>query len=168
MKQTNNPKALGEVMDVAILDELLPAIAPLAPTQPRRADRWDRLLKRIHAETAAEATDPAAAISDLTTVRADAGGWIELTPLVAIKLLRSDGKTQSLLMRLQPGGKLPAHDHLLDEECIVLEGDAYLGDCVVHAGDYHLAPRGSHHGEIGSKTGALLFLRGACVPAKRL
>jgi len=56
------------------------------------------------------------------------------------------------------------HVHGQDEECMVLEGEVRIGDLVVRAGAYHLAPRGVAHEPISSEHGALLFLRGA-IPA---
>ena len=39
-------------------------------------------------------------------------------------------------------------------------GDAYFGDVLVQAGEFHLAPAGSVHDEVSSDHGALLFVRG--------
>ena len=92
-------------------------------------------------------------------MRSGTGQWIDFLPRVQIKLLHFDGRYNSVLLRMAPGGSLPAHSHGDDEECMVLEGEVYLGDIRVKAGDYHLALKGSHHGELRSDTGALLFLR---------
>ena len=95
------------------------------------------------------------------TIRADAGQWVEIVPRVHLKRLHRDGDARSYLLRLEPGGVLPRHHHDGDEECIVMEGEVFLGDLRVAAGDYHLAPRGATHGEIRSPRGALLFIRSA-------
>jgi len=58
------------------------------------------------------------------------------------------------------GGRLPAHVHDGEEECIMLSGDAFFGDLLVQAGDFHLAPPGSEHGVTTTDGGALAFLRG--------
>jgi hypothetical protein len=43
---------------------------------------------------------------------------------------------------------------------MVLEGDVWLGETHIFAGDYHLARRGIPHGELHTEGGCLLFLRG--------
>ncbi|MGB5833887.1 MAG: cupin domain-containing protein [Thiohalocapsa sp.] len=97
----------------------------------------------------------------LFTLRADDGRWESLTPKVEIKVLRQDENSRSYLLRLHPGAVLPPHEHPIDEECYVLEGEVRFGQVVVQAGDYHLAPAGAPHGLMRSRTGALLLLRGA-------
>jgi quercetin dioxygenase-like cupin family protein len=84
---------------------------------------------------------------------------MDLLPLVQVKVLHSDGRYNSILLRMEPGSSVPAHFHDDDEECVVLEGRVRIGDVGVSAGDYHLALSGSRHGELRSDTGALLFLR---------
>ena len=74
-------------------------------------------------------------------------------------MLHSEGRYNSILLRMAPGSSLPAHFHEDDEECVVLEGRVRIGDVRVSAGDYHLALSGSRHGELQSDSGALLFLR---------
>lgn len=100
----------------------------------------------------------------LRTVRADEGDWRPLLPRVYLKPLAREGDTLTYLLRLDPGAIVPPHEHPQNEECIVLAGEVSMGDLVLHAGDYHLAPRGVPHRALQSGTGALLFLRGA-VPA---
>ena len=93
------------------------------------------------------------------TVRSDAGQWMDFLPHVQVKVLHSDGRYNSILLRMAPGSSLPAHFHEDDEECVVLDGQVRIGNVGVSAGDYHLALSGSRHGELRSDTGALLFLR---------
>jgi quercetin dioxygenase-like cupin family protein len=95
------------------------------------------------------------------TVRAGEGAWQELAPGVQAKPLWRDADAQSRLMRLAPGARVAAHAHRLDEECLILEGEAFLGDTLLRAGEYQLAPAGTWHGEVMSDVGALLFVRGA-------
>lgn len=80
-----------------------------------------------------------------------------------MKLLHGDqdAGTQSYLLRLHPGAELQPHDRLLDEECLVLEGQVTLGPVTLRAGDFHFAPSGTSHGKAHSRAGALLFIRGA-------
>ena len=98
---------------------------------------------------------------DLTTIQADEGVWESFSPKVKIKVLHRDVDTQSYLLKLEPGAVVLPHVHGQDEECMVLEGEVRIGNLVVKAGAYHLAPRGVSHEPISSENGALLFLRGA-------
>lgn len=149
MKKATGPQ---EVLDRDILEQLLLASAPLAPAPDRAAALKQRVLSRAREERAAAA-------GDFVTVRSAAGGWIDYTPQIKVKLLHVDGRYNSVLVRLAPGATLPEHLHDADEECIVLEGEVYHGDIRVEAGDYHLARKGSRHGVMRSATGALLFVR---------
>jgi quercetin dioxygenase-like cupin family protein len=114
----------------------------------------ERVLKRVRAS------------QGLTTIQADEGVWESFSPKVKIKVLHRDVNTQSYLLKLEPGAIVLPHVHGQDEECMVLEGEVRIGDLVVKAGAYHLAPRGVPHEPISSETGALLFLRGS-IPAAR-
>lgn len=96
----------------------------------------------------------------LTVYAADPEGWIERAPGVSLKPLRSDGSLASYFCRVEAGAELEGHDHREDEECLMIEGELFLGDLLLRAGDYQLAPAGSRHGRISSDPGALLFVRG--------
>jgi len=67
--------------------------------------------------------------------------------------------SRSVLMRILPGGAMPAHAHDMDEESLVMEGECTLGDIHLKLGDYHLAPRGLSHGSVRSKTGFVVHTR---------
>jgi quercetin dioxygenase-like cupin family protein len=130
------------------LIEALAEAGPPATLAPERAAAIKAdLMDRVRAER-----------TRFVTVRANDGEWVKIAPLAHVKVLHDDGRRRSCLLRLAPGARVPAHGHAADETCIVLEGSAALGDVEVHAGDFHLAAAGSVHGEITSRTGALLFL----------
>jgi hypothetical protein len=42
---------------------------------------------------------------------------------------------------------------------MMLDGDAFFGDRLVCAGDFHLTPAGTEHAVLTSDSGALLFVR---------
>jgi anti-sigma factor ChrR (cupin superfamily) len=81
-------------------------------------------------------------------------------PGVAIKPLFTDTqkKTMTLLMRMDPGARYPAHKHHGAEQCMVLKGDVRWGDLVYEEGDFLVMGRGSHHPEITTVHGNLLLL----------
>lgn len=103
------------------------------------------------------------------TIDADDGDWQPWLPGVAIKVLREHAGTLSYLLRLDPGAEIPPHRHLLDEECLVLDGRLRIGSSIeVGPGAYHLAHSGSLHASIRTEEGATLFLRGAVPDACQL
>ncbi|MGK2912979.1 MAG: cupin domain-containing protein [Porticoccaceae bacterium] len=130
--------------------------AALTPVMPAAcgggAALRGRLLQR--------ARDSQQAASKMIMVRRDDGDWRDVATGVRVKVLNDDTAARSVLLEFAAGASLPSHRHHAHEECVVLRGDAQLGDLKVSVGDYHLAPAGSRHGRIGSHSGALLYLRG--------
>jgi quercetin dioxygenase-like cupin family protein len=135
-----------------LLAALLEAIAPVAPDGDRAARTRERIMVGLRIQAPAGAS--------YHTVPADAGVWRSLDAGLEVKFLYKDARATSLLLRLKPGARLPAHVHAADEECLVLEGELWLGEGVrLQAGDYHFAPKGLPHAAAESPMGALLFLR---------
>lgn len=87
-------------------------------------------------------------------------GWVTVADGVEMLELGSDGVLSSRFYRLQPGAKVPGHAHPHDEECLMLEGELFIGDILLCQSDYQLAPVGSLHGEAYTDVGATLFVRG--------
>ncbi|MEO0973694.1 MAG: cupin domain-containing protein, partial [Pseudomonadota bacterium] len=89
------------------------------------------------------------------------GEWHDFAPGIEIKLLHRDDATgaQTTLWRVQPGTRIDAHGHDMDEECLVLEGDLAVAGEVLVTGDYLLGKRGVDHPAVSSPSGALLLLR---------
>lgn len=83
-------------------------------------------------------------------------------PGVEKKLLIYDpeARTESYLLRLAPGARLPRHAHDKLEECMMIEGEAMIGDLRLVAGDYHAIKPGQDHPEVVTETGALAYIRG--------
>ena len=96
------------------------------------------------------------------TLRADEGAWIEIAPFVEVRELRRDeaSGTHTSLMRMRPGGVVPAHRHVREEEFIVLEGECQIGTHKLVAGDVHIAAAGSWHESVTTRSGVLVLLRG--------
>jgi quercetin dioxygenase-like cupin family protein len=96
------------------------------------------------------------------TLRADEGPWIEIAPFVEVRELRRDeaSGTHTSLMRMRPGGVVPAHRHAREEEFIVLEGECRIGTHKLVAGDVHIAAAGSWHEPVTTRRGVLVLLRG--------
>lgn len=151
MKESKKHLVRKSMLPPALTEALLLGVAPAMPATDRAQTLRAKVLAAVQQS----------AIGQLRTVRAQEGTWQPIAPLVDMKLLHDDGVSRSVLIRLQAGGRLPPHDHLGDEECIVLEGEGYIGDIFLRAGDFHLAPKGMRHGETYTATGALLFIRSA-------
>ena len=94
-------------------------------------------------------------------VRAGVGDWIKVLPGISIKRLRVDReqRTETNLWRLDAGAVIPEHDHLDDEECLVLEGSIIQDEIEYRAGDYLHACPGSRHVPLRAPHGALLLIR---------
>jgi len=93
------------------------------------------------------------------TISAEDGVWETIADGVDSKVLCRDGDMVSRFIRLQAGASLPANRCASDEECMMLDGDAYFGDRLVCAGDFHLTPAGAERAVLTSDSGALLFVR---------
>jgi anti-sigma factor ChrR (cupin superfamily) len=145
-----NNKTTPPVLDTALIEALASATPPLAPGLDAATRMREQLFQRVHA--------PA---PDYLFVHSHEGEWVSLLNGVELKLLRQDDQSRSFLLRMAAGTRIPPHEHPLDEECLVLEGDATLNGILCRAGDYHLAPQGKPHDWLTSETGCLLFIRGA-------
>jgi anti-sigma factor ChrR (cupin superfamily) len=98
---------------------------------------------------------------DIVTTRQGEGVWHQLCAGVEVQPLFDDGHTLSWLARFQPRGRLPAHDHVGEEESFVLHGACYLGGQLLNQGDRQFAPDGSHHQDVYSPKGCTLLIRSA-------
>ncbi len=144
-------KTVAVIIPEELTGALAEAVIPIAPPTARASELKARVMARISGKKS----------FDLLTVRAGEGEWITLLPGLEKKILSesSDGQMQSYLLRAAPGTTVPPHEHLADEECFMLEGEAMFGDIHLSAGDYHIARKGSMHGQTYTKTGALAFFR---------
>jgi hypothetical protein len=97
---------------------------------------------------------------DPTTQRAALSAWEQLPGGVGRRQLAHVDAGFTSLQRLAPGSDLPAHTHTQDEECLLLEGELFVEDRLLRAGDYQLAPAGSTHTSITTDSGALLYRHG--------
>lgn len=151
---SNGPRKGSGLIPDDLTKVLLDAVKPIQPAPETSRRIRETLMARIASE-ASEATP------DLVTIPASSGDWFEPVPGNKVKLLRTDDDTMSILVRLEPGTTFPSHSHPADEETYVVEGETWFGDIHLVAGDYHLAPKGTVHGEVTTETGCTLFIRKA-------
>ena len=144
--------------------------APLEPS----AGLWDRIAPALGpAPSPAPAPkakpDAALATESYVVVRKDEGDWKPHFKGIRKKSLyiAQDEGTETFLLRFEPGARLPRHHHGKTEECIMLEGEADVGDLHLTAGDFQALPAGTVHSEIISKTGCLVYVRGQLRAAAR-
>lgn len=149
---TDSNEGESALLDPFSAELLGEALSPIAPAPERAAAMRARIMGKVQAHRSIER-------ASLLTMQFDDGQWERLSPLVEVKRLFKSPVGHGFLFRLQPGGAIPAHDHPDDEECIVLEGEVHLGEIVVKAGGFHLAPRGVRHEKLRAPKGALFYLR---------
>jgi anti-sigma factor ChrR (cupin superfamily) len=95
------------------------------------------------------------------------GTWVHSRAGVQALPLAVQANVVSMLVRFEAGAGVPDHGHALDEDCLLLQGEMFLGDILLRAGDYQLAPAGGTHFGETSETGALFFFHGALDEALR-
>jgi anti-sigma factor ChrR (cupin superfamily) len=144
------------VLDAAIVERMAMALVPAALAQADRDAMHSRLLKRIRAE----------APPGTFTIRATDMKWIRVGKGVEIKTLRVDRERndQTVLIRMQPGAVVAVRRHTQEEECLVLEGEVYIGSHLLRAGDRHVARLAARHAQIRAPGGALLLIRSEIPP----
>lgn len=110
------------------------------------------LLKRVLAALPPQGTH---------TVRANSVPWRELAPGITIQLLRVDPEAENMtaFVRMQPGSVFDPHRHAQCEECLILEGEIFIGGYRLGAGDMHVAAPGTEHARHTSPRGALMLVR---------
>ncbi|TMH31933.1 MAG: hypothetical protein E6H58_11335 [Betaproteobacteria bacterium] len=107
--------------------------------------------------------DPPAEVLRVSTL--DDTDWDDFCPGVRIKALWEGGARRTVLVRMRAGASVKAHAHALEEECMMLAGEAFIGDTLLRSGEYQLAPQGSRHGEVSTDVGAVFFVHGSLDPA---
>lgn len=147
-RSKNPPEALPE----ATVETLAHGLAPLELGTQQRERLRARVLQQSRDSTP-EGT---------TTLRSDPQSWISVAPCMQIKVLRRDelGGNQTVLIRMQPGGVIPAHQHHHEEEFVVLEGECHIGAHRLCAGDVHIASAGSFHDAVTTQIGVVALVRG--------
>jgi quercetin dioxygenase-like cupin family protein len=141
---------ISEALDITVAGAVASSLLPTIPA-PEVANRMKAtLLNRIKTSE-----------SSHRFMFANQGDWRTIAEGVQVKVLRQESDSRSVLVKMAANSVLPAHEHDVDEEAIVLEGEVWLEDILCGIGDYHLAHAGSSHREIRTDHGCLLFIRNA-------
>jgi quercetin dioxygenase-like cupin family protein len=99
------------------------------------------------------------------TIRADEGRWSDLAPGVRAKSLFDGSDEASMLLRLQPGARVPPGLGMAEGEYLMVEGEAYVGDTLLREGEYDYAHRNADAFELSSDVGALLYMHSRSRPS---
>jgi hypothetical protein len=155
------PAVEAQIAGCAACREELEALHPIIgsfvswPTDVLRPPTplWDRLARRIAAETGQEPVSPAPR-------RPAEAEWEEVAPGISVKLLATDAETHrvSMLVRLAPGTDYPPHRHAGIEELHLLDGELMIDDRKLYPGDYSRAEAGSVDRRVWSETGCTCVL----------
>jgi anti-sigma factor ChrR (cupin superfamily) len=164
-----------------VVGDLARTVEPVPPPTRLR----ERILAAARSRTApaeAESPDAAASATSATSgpvpqvwrhwptsspdasvvVKAESGEWHELGDSgVRVKPLFVDPIEHmvTMLVRMDPGTRYPAHRHGGGEECYVITGDLAVGDRRLGPGDYQYSPDGSVHPIQATDGGCLLLIR---------
>jgi len=76
------------------------------------------------------------------------------------RMLWRHGSQGAFLFDALPGVSVPAHCHRHDEECLMLEGELFIDDELLRAGEYQIAPAGTAHRSVMTDTGVLIYAHG--------
>lgn len=147
-------------LDSDVVELLAESFEPADMPAELQSKLHDTLMQQVAKQAACEA-------EGYTTVRASDDSWIHPLPGASLKVLNREPGSEgidgvlSYLLRLEPGFKSKGHNHPVDEECLMLEGDLTLGGLTLNAGDYHLVAAGLLHGNVSTVNGCMAFIRGA-------
>jgi ChrR Cupin-like domain len=143
------PLCLAEVRAceraVAALALLVP---PVAPPPGARA----RLLEALDAK----AQSRTSAVGTGLLVRAHDTEF-EQSKIPGVQT-RNLYEQRTLLVRMAPKTYYPAHNHAVEEQCLVLEGSVSSDGVTAHAGDFTYMPAGSSHHPLYSENGCLMLI----------
>ncbi|MBL0729027.1 cupin domain-containing protein [Piscinibacter sp. HJYY11] len=107
-----------------------------------------------------ESAVPSHARGSTLTVRDAEAGWPEFAPGIRRRVLWAHDGQAALLYRAEAGAAVPRHSHGHDEECLLIDGELFLDDVLLQAGDYQLAPAGSGHQLTHTDTGVVIYAHG--------
>ena len=134
-------------------------VADLLPSWPLDSIQtdpslWERLSARIGRKTGGPDR------SEWSFPATDEPDWKEVAPGIHCKILSIDVPRDylSMLVRLAPGTDYPPHTHAGVEELHLLEGELWIDDRKLYAGDYNRAEPGTTDRRVWSETGCTCVL----------
>jgi hypothetical protein len=112
-----------------------------------------RLARRVAAETGKPLVQPPAP-------RWSEPDWEQVAPGIECKLLATDIARHrvSMLVRLAPGARYPAHTHGGVEELYLLDGELWIDERKLFPGDYNYGAPGAADERVWTETGCTCLL----------
>jgi quercetin dioxygenase-like cupin family protein len=158
------PRVAGQA--TAAADAMAAGDAQPAGTVPTGEKLWSGTVAAVEQSPAGTVAAGEQAPAGTVTIRAADMRWVAAGPGVEVKVLRHNAarRDQTVLIRMQPGAVVVGHRHTQEEECLVLEGEVFVGDHRLGAGDMHGAVAGVVHAPIRAPHGALLMIRSEMPP----
>ncbi len=163
MTAPGNPSSFDSLLDDlandaaerATMRRALDLLAYAVPQVDPPSGLRERVLARATAEPAAFEADGS------YFARAALMAWSPLSPGVELKDLHANPEagTRTALIRMAPNTSFPPHPHGYIEDLYLIEGDAWVGDIYMTAGDYCRAQAGTEHNHVRSgELGALALV----------
>lgn len=147
--------------EVQSFDSVIFALGELSEQIEPSAAVRDRLLSSLKEQPAKTPTrDAGKTVRSILKIRTGEGDWQPFGKGLSRKVLFQDRErgTTTSLIKLEPGARIPSHQHDGIEECVVIEGDIHSDTESFSSGDYLCAPAGSIHEQLFTNHGALLFI----------
>jgi anti-sigma factor ChrR (cupin superfamily) len=121
------------------------------------APLWDRIAARIAEDDPGARPAAPSPFADRPWREPD---WLQVTPVIQVKLLANDSEKHvvSMLVRLAPGGEYPPHEHAGTEELFLLDGELWIDDRLLKPGAYNRATVGTRDRRVYSETGCTCVL----------
>ncbi len=107
-----------------------------------------------------ESEAPAGLVEPAFSVFDAQAGWPDFAPGIQRRVLWQRHGQAAMLYYAQPGAQVPQHSHGHDEECLMVQGELFLDDLLLQAGDYQLAPAGTGHRITQTDTGVVIYAHG--------
>ena len=124
-----------------------------SPAQALHSDEGALVFLR---ESAVPAVEGDAAFSVLDRE----AGWPDFVPGIQRRVLWHREGQAAMLYFAQAGAQVPLHTHGHDEECLMIEGELFVGDILLCEREFQLAPAGLNHGLVQAATDCLVYVRG--------
>ena len=86
--------------------------------------------------------------------------FISILPGVSVRKLQESSNNMIAIWRLAQGARIPAHGHLKDEACLVLDGQLEHAGRRMQKGDFLCALAGEHQPPIVALEPSLLLIHG--------
>jgi anti-sigma factor ChrR (cupin superfamily) len=118
------------------------------------ASLWNRLASRI------EDGAPRASTASSAPFLGEEPEWKDVAPGLSCKIFSIDSARGriSMLVRLAAGTDYPPHTHAGVEELHLLDGELWIDDRKLRAGDYNRAEPGTTDGRVWSEIGCICVL----------